>query len=116
MNVRFHLGNGRHKGHWQVRAGRRVRYYDPAKVNLTLRGCRLVNKPATARRICGGENKTPCAWVACESVDAAPSRAASGELVRYNPRVAPNWVYRGGNADGMTFAVLTTCGKHVLAN
>ena len=114
MKVRFHLGNGQHKGHWQVRSGKRVSYFDPSEVSLTMRGCRLVNHSATARRIHGGDNKTPCAWVECEAVEARPSQAVTGELVRYNPRVEPSWIYRGSNADGMEFALLQTCGTSVI--
>lgn len=113
--VRFHLGAGDHCGHWQIRRGRSVEYVDPSEASLTLRGCRLVNHPSAAKRIHGGANKTPCAWVECESVEVAPAGAASGEVVRYNPRVAPNWTFRGANADGTTFALLTTCGRSVLA-
>lgn len=114
--VRFHLGEGPHKGHWQVRDGRSVEYHDPSVTSLFLRGCRLVNRRGTARRIYCGANKTPCAWIECERVDARPSRAVSGEVVRYNPRIEPNWVFRGADADGMEFASLTTCGASVLAN
>jgi hypothetical protein len=113
--VRFHLGNGRHKGHWQIRTGRRVRYVDPSAANLELRGCRLVNYPRVANKIHGGGDKTPCAWIECESIETRPSEAATGELVRYNPRVAPHWTFRGANADGTTFAVLKTVGRSVLA-
>jgi hypothetical protein len=113
--VRFHLGNGPHKGQWQIRRGRRVEYVDPSATNLEMRGCRLVNRPSTANRIFCGENKTPCAWIECESVQTRPSEAATGELVRYNPRVAPNWTFRGQNADGTTFALLKTVGRSVLA-
>lgn len=115
MRVRFHLGAGPHKGHWQVRHGDRVRYYDPSEVSLAMHGCRLVNSRSTARRIHGGENKTPCAWVECDSVQARASKAEAGEPVRYNPRVAPNWIYRGSNADGMEFAQLATCGRSVVS-
>jgi hypothetical protein len=113
--VRFHLGNGPHKGHWQIRNGRRVRYVDPSMASLELRGCRLVNSRRVAGRVHGGEDKTPCAWIECESIKTRPSEAASGELVRYNPRVAPNWIFRGADADGTAFALLRTVGRSVLA-
>lgn len=113
--VRFHLGEGKHKGHWQVRCGRRVRYYDPSEASLTMHGCRLVNRPAAARKIYCGENKTPCAWIECERVSVFQDVSTSGEPVRYNPRVAPNWVFRGTNADGTRFESLFTCGTSVLA-
>lgn len=114
--VRFHLAEGPHKGHWQIRRGRRVRYVDPSAQNLVMRGCRLVNQKGTARRIHAGENKTPCAWVECDAVETRPRQAAAtGEPVRYNPRVAPHWIFRGDNADGTTFALLSTEGRNVLA-
>lgn len=113
--VRFHLGAGPHFGHWQIRSGRRVGYVDPSGANLVMRGCRLANRPGVAKRIHGGDHKTPCAWIECESVEVAPAGAVSGEIVRYNPRVAPHWTYRGGNADGTAFAVLKTTGRSVLA-
>lgn len=113
--VRFHLGEGKHKGHWQVRSQGRVEYHDPAVASLVLRGCRLVNSPAVAKRIHGGANKTPCAWIECEGVESRPSQAVTGELVRYNPRVEPHWNFRGANADGTEFALLRTCGRSVLS-
>ena len=113
--VRFHLGKGRHFGHWQVRSGLSVRYHDPAEASLVLRGCRLVNSPGVAKRIHGGAHKTPCAWIECESIEARPPQEFDGEPVRYNPRVAPHWIYRDSNADGTAFAVLRTSGRSVLA-
>jgi hypothetical protein len=113
--VRFHLGAGPHCGHWQIRRGRRVEYVDPSVANLVMHGCRLKNSPGVAKRIYDGDHKTPCAWIECESVETRPSEAASGEVVRYNPRVAPNWIFRGANADGTTFALLKTVGRSVLA-
>lgn len=113
--VRFHLGAGKHFGHWQIRSGDRVEYVDPATASLVMRGCRLVNAPRVAKRIHAGAHKTPCAWIECERVESRPSQAVTGEVVRYNPRVAPNWTFRGSNADGTTFALLQTCGRSVLA-
>lgn len=113
--VRFHLGAGAHCGHWQIRRGRRVEYVDPSVASLVMRGCRLANRPGVAKRIHDGEHKTPCAWIECETIETRPSEAVTGELVRYNPRVAPHWTYRGGNADGTAFAVLKTVGRSVLA-
>jgi hypothetical protein len=114
--VRFHLGAGRHYGHWQIRSGLAVRYVDPDEASLVLRGCRLANAPGVAKRIHGGAHKTPCAWIECESVETRPPQATeSGEAVRYNPRVAPHWIFRDANADGTTFALLQTCGRSVLS-
>jgi len=112
MNVRFHLGNGPHCGHWQIRDGRQVQYVDPSVASLRMSGCRLVNRRGTAERIHDGRNKTPCAWVECDGVEVYPPLTQStGEPVRYNPRVSPNWIFEGRDADGMTFALLTTAGN-----
>lgn len=113
--VRFHLGEGPHKGHWQVRRGSEVEYHDPAAVSLTLRGCRLVNRRATASRIYCWANKTPCAWVECEAVEPRPAKKLRGRVVRYNPREAPHWIVDGQDADGTAFAVLATTGRNVVA-
>jgi hypothetical protein len=111
--VRFHLGAGEHCGHWQIRTGERVEYVDPCEASLELRGCRLVNRPGLAKRIHDGANKTPCAWIECDSVLTRPCETQAGEPVQFNPRVAPHWLYRGRRADGMEFAVLKTSGRNV---
>ena len=53
MRVRFHLANGEHFMHWQVRDGRSVRYYKPEAFSLQMNGCSLVNKAGAAGRIHG---------------------------------------------------------------
>ena len=117
MNVRFHLGNGPHCGHWQIRDGRRVRYVDPSEASLRLRGCRLVNRRGTAERIHAGAHKTPCAWVECDEVEVYPPLTQStGASVRYNPRVSPHWIFEGRDADGMEFALLSTAGNKLTAH
>lgn len=113
--VRFHLGAGQFRGYWQIRSGLRVAYVHPEEETLVMRGCRLVNAPGVAKRIHGGANKTPCAWIECESVEVQPARKVRGDAVRYNPRVAPHWIFHSCNADGLRFAVLQTCGRSVLA-
>lgn len=116
MRVRFHLGAGRHCGHWQIRDGRRVSYVDPSAASLVMRNCRLANSPGVAKRIHDGADKTPCAWIACDAVESRPAkRSVAGDAVRFNPRVAPHWIVNKQNADGMTFALLTTEGTKVVA-
>ena len=60
LKVRFHLGAGPHKGHFQVRDGDEVRYYGQ-HFNFALGEGRLHNQPTTAKRInCGEIRKTVC--------------------------------------------------------
>jgi hypothetical protein len=35
----------------------------------------------------------------------------NGEAVLYNPRVCPNWVFNGENADGYKFGFIYSIGK-----
>jgi len=120
MKVRFHLGAGPHKGHFQVRDGDEVSYYDPAKFQLRMRVGRLHNQPTTAERInCGEINKTVCSWIACESLEIAPAglwdiHLDHDDLVSYNPKVAPYWRDSDGqNIDDEVVPILQTVGKKV---
>ena len=117
LKVRFHLGAGPHKGHFQVRDGDEVSYYDPAKFQLRMRVGRLHNQPTTAKRInCGEINKTVCSWIACESLEIAPAGSwpVGYAEVSYNPKVAPYWRDSdGGCIDGEVVPILQTVGKKV---
>ena len=131
MKVRFHLANGEHFMHWQVRDGRSVRYYKPEAFSLQMNGCSLVNKAGAAGRIHRGSHKTVCAWIECESLEvseihdtvSAESQArlfgifqnmAEDKVVRFNPRVTPNWTDSSGeNLDGGKFGSLFTLGRNV---
>ena len=120
LKVRFHLGAGPHKGHFQVRDSDEVSYYDPEKFQLRMREGRLHNQPTTAKRInCGEINKTVCSWIACESLEVV--KAGTWNLhpsnlieVSYNPKVAPHWRDSDGqNIDGVVVPILQTVGKKV---
>ena len=96
--VRFHLGKGEHFMHWQVRGPNGyLQFYEPNHFALKMYNCILKNQRATAQKICDGENKTVCAWIACERVLAyrlpldalVPTRCH--EPISYNPKVAPYW-------------------------
>ena len=59
-----------------------------------MRGCVLGNQPATAKRIYDGENKTVCAWVACDEVTVwVDSVSSISKLTHYkfNPKKNPHW-------------------------
>lgn len=100
FKVRFHLAKGKNFQKWQVRHGRTVAYYDPSQVQLVLKGCTLHNQPATAKKICDGQEKTVCAWVACDSVEVIHNFITLADvpvcnLIHYNPKKTPFW--RDGN-------------------
>lgn len=115
--VRFNLGKGRNFMKWQVKTGKRVRYYDPTQVQLTMIGCRLRNRPKTAQRIYEGENKTICAWVDCKSVTIQPIASHKGRrIIQYNPKVKPYW--RSGNnrnIDNCRYETIVSVGRHLFA-
>lgn len=112
--VRFHLGRGENYQKWQVSENGEVRYYDPDDTTLRMTNCRLRNRRGTAERIHSGDNKTVCAWVACDSVraDPRPSQAPQGwSRVAYNPRITPNWTADGRNCDGERVPELVSSGR-----
>lgn len=129
IKVRFHLGAGPHKGHWQVRySDGRVAYHDPATTTLILWSAKLRNQPAAARKIYCGADKQVCAWIVakhiavCEYSTVADAVCAGLSVSQdhragqyhFNPRVAPHWRDgHGGNADNRSFARAVTVGQQV---
>jgi hypothetical protein len=131
FKVRFHLAAGEHFMHWQVtnKATGEVTYYDPAVTSLELFNATLRNQSGTARKIHQGANKSVCAWIDCTSVlvvranreivqacEEALNKLGS-PCVRYNPKVAPNWIDdAGNNIDRAKFSQLSTIGRRVKVN
>ena len=111
--VRFHLAKGEHFMQWQVfdKKNNTKEYHDPETCSIIMRNCMLGNQPATAKKIFNGDNKTVCAWVACEEVvvvDSVPSLNRM-EHYKYNPRKNPHWFTDNtNNADGRKFKVMVT--------
>jgi hypothetical protein len=121
--VRFNLSKGVNYMRWKVtHPDGEVEYLDPNKVRLTLKNCHLKNNPETAAKILAGANKTVCAWILCDDVivKEAPDRLSrfrksiglisktgryleEWKRLRYNPRVAPNWMFRECNVDFAKF-------------
>lgn len=118
--VRFHLAQGEHFMHWQVKnldTGV-VSYYNPDKFHLVMSSCTLKNSRATAEKIHAGQNKSVCAWINAKHVTAVslryPDPIEAENRVSYNPRIAPYWTdSEGRNIDGMSFSLLETSGKTV---
>jgi hypothetical protein len=80
-------------------------------------GCVLKNQKTTALKIFEGANKTVCSWILCDEVEIINNpgliKANDSERVSYNPRVVPNWMFRGSIADGMRFNRLVSLGNKV---
>ena len=93
--VRFHLARGKHYQHWQVkdRCGD-VEYYNPEEITLIMKDCKLHNQPNASKKILLGENKKPCAWVICNTIeviskDIQPFKRLqpfSNYVLAFNPR------------------------------
>lgn len=91
--VRYHLGKGLNFMQWQITCSdKSVIYVDPKEHEILLKGCRLINRQATARKIFEGENKRVCAWIECNEyvilgVNDIPTK---GRLF-FNPRKCVHW-------------------------
>lgn len=118
--VRFHLARGDNYMKWQVfdKQENTKDYFDPESKSIIMIDCILGNNPATAQRILDGENKTVCAWVACDDVmvvDSLPLSSTSGMThYKFNPKKNPHWFTEThNNRDNMTFTKMITESKKV---
>jgi hypothetical protein len=113
--VRFHLGAGKNFMHWKIEyPNGDYQFIDPNTTNMVLYGCQLHNQKGTAKRINEGGEKVVCAWVWCDWIR-MNSMTDKGTPVTYNPRVQPNWMFEGQNADNMRFERLQTLGNKLIA-
>jgi hypothetical protein len=113
FKVRFNLGRGENYMKWKVQyPGGSVEYYSPSDVQIIMQECTLKNYKNVAKKIHEGSNKTVCAWVLCRILNIRKSNFIQadtiGEVVKYNPRVEPNWVLGGENADGLSIDKLVS--------
>jgi len=116
--VRFNLGAGKNFMKWKIeRPNGSISYHSPEEVQLIMSGCVLKNQKTTALKIFEGANKTVCSWILCDGVEIINNpglvEVNDSERVSYNPRVVPNWMFRGSIADGMRFNKLVSLGNKV---
>ena len=118
MIARFNLGAGENFMKWRIypKGGgeESAKYYDPETVSFVFHNAYLRNQCSTANKIYGGANKSVCAWIEFDRMEKLPSDASAVEgltPVNYNPKIAPNWVVDGHNADGTTYSKLITFGR-----
>jgi len=114
--IRFNLGKGVNFLKWKVTyPSGAVRYYEPSEVVLKLKGCTLRNQKNGAKKIFDGANKFVVAWVDAEKVEVLKQRQlqVAFDKVSYNPRVVPNWVVNGENADGKKYEAIVSIDREL---
>lgn len=122
--VRFHLANGPHFMHWQIKnmSTGKVEYVNPEHDCLVMTNCILKNQPRTAQKIFDGADKTVCAWIQCgrwylQSVHYTREYLADAKMerIRYNPKIVPYWHFMldGKNIDNNPFCILVTVNRRV---
>ena len=111
FKIRFNLGWGDNYQKWKItnNSNGEVIYLAPELFNLELSECTLRNQKGTAKKIHEGSNKTVCAWIDCEDIIIREVDPIVGQmLLKYNPRVNPNWTCNDENVDGKKFKKLST--------
>ena len=103
FKVRFHLSDGAHYKHWQIRTpikGQKdlVEYEDPAKVQLELVNCTLRNRTSVAKKVLSSQVRDVCGWVECQHVITTyidPITVEGLSRVTYDPKINPYWKIEG---------------------
>jgi hypothetical protein len=110
VKVRFNLAKGKNFMKWKIEyPDGNKEYLSPTENQLVLHNVLLKNYKTVAKKIFDGHGKVVCAWAICESIEIirkAPfnqfDQDQSNKL-NYNPKITPNWVHNGCNADGKVF-------------
>ena len=113
IKVRFNLSRGANYMKWKVEYPDGTKeYLSPETYRLIMTKALLKNYKKTAQKIFDGGEKVVCAWVMCESIqilEREPTYLINHtNTITYNPRISPNWVYWGVNADGFNFDVISS--------
>lgn len=121
--VRFHLLNGKHYKHWQVKIMQGKKkvdeyYYDPNEYQLEMRGCKLVNKLARAKWVNKKQKKNVSGWVECQEVILTKASPIDNlEKLYYNPIKDIRWRRESDCGefawDDSQYETLITQGKQV---
>lgn len=95
--VRFHLLNGKHHRHWQIKAccgskKVKVEYLDPAQGQLEMEDCLLFNNLKKAKKVFAAQRKDVSGWVKCKKVRVVKKQPTDYlERLHYNPKVDVHW-------------------------
>jgi len=117
--VRFHLARGINYQRWQVKTEIGITYYDPDDHILQMDNATLRNQRKTAERICGGENKSVCAWVECDDIKVTRANPDTAPVIEdfahYNPKRRPFWHNSAReNLDNANYERLATYGRLII--
>ena len=89
--------------HWQIRAwDGTVKYLDPQKYQIEMRGCTLINKKNAAEKVHAAGKKDVCGWVECHNFDILEKGSIpidNLERLSYNPIVEPRWKREDDDGD-----------------
>ena len=101
-----------------------VMFVDPEKSYIKMYGCTPTINPSTAKKIYDGANKTVCAKMRFEDIQITTPvvQLVAGTVLRFNPRVSPNWMLQEyslgkygavvfNNANKLQFENVHTCGN-----
>ena len=123
FKVRFHVAEGEHYKHWQIRTvckGKpdRIEYENPAEVQLELVGCTLRTKIGVAKKVFKSQVRDVCGWVECEHVITTyldPITVEGLSRVTYDPKINPYWKIEGDsdNYEMLMVGDLITSGKRL---
>jgi hypothetical protein len=118
--VRFHLANGKHYMHWQVKSPNGEEFYfNPNEVTIEIEEAYLKVDNAKALSITKGGEKQACAWIMCEEVRVLEgiSKATKNEI-KYNPRKHSHFTLNDGDTsiNKQEFTQLITVGNKVFIN
>jgi hypothetical protein len=116
--LRFNLGKGKNYMKWKItHPSGKVDYLEPNDVTIVMKNCLLRNQKSSAQKIFDGANKTVCAWIEAERLMVITEIDGAlfllGDQVSYNPRVAPNWIVKGEDADGKELSNLVTDNRKI---
>jgi hypothetical protein len=120
IKVRFNLSRGANYMKWKIEYPDGTKeYLSPEIHRLFMTKALLKNYKKTAQKIFDGGEKVVCAWIMCESIQVVKMESteinqSNSSIIRYNPRITPNWVYKGFDADGELFESIRTNGKIVI--
>lgn len=112
IKVRFSLQRGENYMKWKVvDSDGTTSYYSPCDVQLIMRGCSLKNNRKLSQKIYEGTStKNVCAWILCDSIEIRHSDFVkeSDYKIKYNPKLAPHWMFIGGDVDNEDVSYIFT--------
>jgi len=112
IKVRFSLQRGENYMKWKVvDSDGSTSYYSPCDVQLIMRGCSLKNNRKLSQKIYDGTStKNVCACILCDSIEIKTKNFIKESCfkLKYNPKLAPYWMFMGGDVDNEDVSYIFT--------